>query len=247
MNEKNKLEDTKKIWEESNWTYQARQIIVGINEFSKNSKIILIIRHSHRKESKNIEEIGKLGLTSQGHQIAKIFGGFLPKNRLIRLFYSISSRCRETAEDILTGFQKKNGKGELKGPLTPLYDMGSSGDFITSQAFKYSGNGFIIRWAVGLYPPKLISPLTIYCQNSANIIWNQLDNAAPNSIDIHITHDLHLMGLRLGWFGYPPNKDWVSYLGGFAFTFQENQILILEDGKLSFSEFPYWWQSIRKF
>lgn len=48
MNEKNKLEDTKKIWEESNWTYQVRQIIVGINKFPKDSKMILIIRHSHR-------------------------------------------------------------------------------------------------------------------------------------------------------------------------------------------------------
>jgi len=143
MNEKSKLEDTKKIWEESNWTYQARQTIVGINEFPKNSKIILIIRHSHRKESRNIKELSKLGLTSQGHQIAKKFGESLPKKRSIRLFFSISSRCRETAEDILTGFQKKSGKGELKGPFTPLYNMGSSGDFITSQAFKYPGNQFL--------------------------------------------------------------------------------------------------------
>lgn len=63
MNEKNKYEDIEKMWEESNWTYQARQIIVGINEFPKNSKIILIIRHSHRKVSRNIKELSKLGLT----------------------------------------------------------------------------------------------------------------------------------------------------------------------------------------
>ena len=40
------------------------------------------------------------------------------------------------------------------------------------------------------------------------------------TIDIHVTHDLHLLALRLGWFGIPPNKKWISYLGGFAFSIE---------------------------
>ena len=46
--------DTEKIWEEGEWTNEAHQIIDGLRNFPDNSKILLILRHSHRNESKRV-------------------------------------------------------------------------------------------------------------------------------------------------------------------------------------------------
>ena len=85
--------DSEKIWKKSDWTDQARQIIEGINLFPDDSKIILVLRHSHRNEIEGLEGAQKLRLTPQGHAIAKIFGENLPNNRPIKLFHSIIWRC----------------------------------------------------------------------------------------------------------------------------------------------------------
>ena len=109
------------IWENAEWTVQARNIIKALKEFPIGSKIILILRHSHRNNPTESERMHELKLTPQGHQIANIFGQRLPTTRTIRLFHSVVDRCQETAEDILTGFESVGGKGTLNGALTPLF------------------------------------------------------------------------------------------------------------------------------
>ncbi|MBY8988712.1 MAG: hypothetical protein KGD61_09680, partial [Candidatus Lokiarchaeota archaeon] len=70
--------DIDKIWTEGEWTTQARQIINGLKNFPKDSKIILILRHSQREEPQSYEKIHHLKLTQEGHSIAKEFGKALP-------------------------------------------------------------------------------------------------------------------------------------------------------------------------
>ena len=61
------------IWEQADWTVHARSIIDNLHKFPEESKIILILRHSHRNEPKILKKIHKLRLTPQGHAIAKKF------------------------------------------------------------------------------------------------------------------------------------------------------------------------------
>ena len=98
--------DVEKIWKESDWLEHARNIIENINKFPAESKIIMVLRHSHRNDPKPSENINKLRLTPQGHAIAKKFGEKLPKNRSINLSHSIIWRCEETAENIHNSFLK---------------------------------------------------------------------------------------------------------------------------------------------
>jgi len=230
-----------KIWRNANWTLQARQLLRGLSRLSNNSKIVLILRHSHRISSKDAEKLAKLRLTPQGHEIAKILGSLLPKERPIRLFHSIVKRCEETAENILRGFKEKGGKGELKGVLDALYDIGTDGIYIIKKAVEHAGQKFLNHWAAGLYPPNKIKTLSSYSKESAFEIWKLLDNAPENGIDIHISHDLSIMGFRLGWFGLPAQDWWVSFMGGFAFTFDDSQIHLLDKGRIKKVEIPYWW------
>ena len=232
--------EVEKIWNESQWT-EAHQIINGLKQFKKDSKILLILRHSERDEIEDLKEMQNLKLTPNGHAIAKKFGEVLPKERSIRLFHSAISRCQETADDILTGFKTKGGIGKINGIFDPLYKIEKSPDFFPRILEKYDGVQFINRWAAGLFSQDQIISLQKYCQKAANLIWNEYKNSSDRNIDIHVTHDLIIIALRLGWFGIPPGKDWISFLGGFALTFEKNNILLLEKNSLVFKEIPYWW------
>ena len=231
------------IWENANWTVQARNIIKALKEFPVNSKIIMILRHSHRNDPTELEKLHELRLTPQGHQVAKIFGQKLPNERAIRLYHSPVGRCQETAEDILTGFKAIGGNGALKGALTPLFFAGTAPKFFLDINVKESPLGFMFRWAVGFYSPDLISPLQNYCQKAAEIIWNGIKDAPERGIDIHITHDVFLIALRFGWFGIPPSEEWVPFLGGIAFTLTENKIKLFVKNQFISMNAPYWWKT----
>lgn len=224
------------------WTIQSRKLIKAIKQFPKESKIILILRHSQRRESNNKKEIPKLGLTYQASEMAKEFGEGLPKYRPIKLFHSKLERCRVTAELILKGFKCGSGAGILKGPLRPLYGPGASLDFHSNESIKYYGEQFIFRWAAGLYSEDLIIPFISYCRNTAGIIHKQMSNAPQRCIDIYVTHDIFLMSLRFGWFGFPPNEKWVPFLGGIAFTLKEDCILLFDIDELIYADIPFWWK-----
>ncbi|MHA2392136.1 MAG: hypothetical protein ACXAEX_09195 [Promethearchaeota archaeon] len=234
--------NVEKIWEEAEWVSHARTIISNLNKFPENSKIIMVLRHSHRNEPTIMEKVHKLRLTPQGHAIAKKFGENLPKSRPIRLFHSIIWRCQETAENIHTGFTSIGGKSEIKGNLAPLYEIGIDNRSFLDQLKYRHFSEILLRWAAGFYLPEEWTPFIQYSQNAARLIWNQLDDAPDNGIDIQVTHDWHLMTLRFGWFGLPPDKRWVHFNGGFAFRFEDDHILLLDYGELKKIEIPHWWK-----
>lgn len=231
------------IWENAEWTVQARNITKALKEFPENSKIILVLRHSHRNNPTKFETIHELRLTPQGHQIAKIFGQKIPTSRKIRLFHSVVDRCQETAEDILTGFESVGGTGTLNGALTPLFHAGTAPKFFLNLFKNESPLEFMYRWAVGFYSPDKITPFQSYCQNAADVIWKGIDDAQERGIDIHITHDIFLIALRYGWFGLPPEQEWVPFLGGVAFVLSENEIKLFDKDRFRSIPNPHWWKS----
>ena len=231
-----------KIWEQADWVVHARRIIESLHKFPEESKIILILRHSHRNEPKILKKVHKLRLTPQGHAIAKKFGENLPKNRSIRLYHSIIWRCEETAEEIHDGFKNIGGKSELKGEFAPLYDIGINMEEFTEDFINHPFHEILFRWATGFYLPEEWTPFIQYSQKSALLIWNQLKDAPERGLDIYVTHDWHLMTFRFGWFGLPPDDRWVKFLGGFAFTFEEDNIILLDYGEIKSVENPHWWK-----
>ena len=236
--------DTEKIWLESEWTNEARQIIDGLKEFPDNSKIILILRHSHRDEPTALEGAQKLRLTAQGHAIAKKFGENLPHSRPITIFHSIIWRCEETAKDIHEGFKNIGGTSEVKGALLPLADIGiNDKQFYMSMFNKGSVMDSFYRWVVGFYNPDDWTPFLEHCQSAAHIFLDQVKNSPENGLYIFVTHDFSLMAFRFGWFGLRPEK-WVKFLGGFAYTVGEEQTLLLDYGELKPVSVPHWWKKL---
>ena len=231
------------IWENAEWTVQARNIIEALKEFPVDSKIMLVLRHSHRNNPTESEKMHELKLTPQGHQIANLFGQKLPTSRTIRLFHSVVDRCQETAEDILTGFESVGGNGTLNGALTPLFHAGTAPKFFLSIFKNGSPLEFMYRWAVGFYSPEKITPFQSYCQNAAEVIWKGINDAQKSGIDIHITHDIFLIALKYGWFGLPPDQEWVPFLGGIAFVLSKNEVRLFDIDRFRSIPYPYWWDS----
>jgi len=234
--------DDQTSWQNTDWTYHARQIIEALNEFPESSKIILVIRHSHRDSSNDVREIAKFRLTPIGHEMSKIFGELLPVNRPLRLFYSRLERCKETAEDILDGFKKGSGKGKLMGSIDALYDLGIIGEKFFKEITKYPYAEFLNRWVASLYPSDVITPFGEYSQKAASMIWKKLEAAPDRCIDVHVSHDLIMLSMRLGWFGLHPGDFWPPFLSGFAFTFNEDGMLLFDFDRFKSIEIPYWWR-----
>ncbi|MHA1671297.1 MAG: hypothetical protein ACTSV5_12085 [Promethearchaeota archaeon] len=238
--------DVEYLWNNSTWTLKAREILNAIKKFPKNSKIIVVLRHSHRNEPLRIEEINKERLTEIGHHAAKRFGEELPTDRSIRLFHSVVWRCQETAEDILEGFKRKTGIGKINGSLQPLYFAGTAPDFFINIFKNSSPLRFINQWAAGHYSPESIMPFQKYSEYAANIIWNELKSVPEKSVAIHITHDIFLLALRYGWFALPPERDWIPFLGGFAFIICNNTITLFDNNNFIEMDTPYWWNQINE-
>ena len=231
-----------KIWQQADWSSEAQQVIEGIKKFPENSMIALILRHSQRNEPEDFDIDADLNLTAQGRKIANLFGKSLPKDKPIRLFHSKVDRCKDTAKEILKGFEEIGGEAVLIGDLRPLYHIGIDLNFFLEENKKFNILEIFNRWIAGLYSPDVWTPLLTYSQKAARIIWEKIESAPKNTLDIHITHDLHLLALKFGWFGIPPSKKWINYLSGFAFSFIKDGILLFDTNKFITIEFPYWWK-----
>jgi broad specificity phosphatase PhoE len=230
------------LWNQQKWTKKARILTQKLSKFPEDSEIIMIIRHSHRNSIKNIDDMGEQKLTPIGHEIAKLFGTKLPLNREIKLYFSPISRCIETAEDILTGFESIDGRGALIESLSELYDIGVEAEYFFPEVTKYPFTYFLFRWIANLYPVDKVTRFDDFCQKAAKAIWNKIaNNNENNNLHIHVSHDLMILSYRLGWFGLSPSDRWPSFLDGFAFSINDDHILLLDDGKLSKVEIPYWW------
>lgn len=228
------------IWENLDWTSQARYLIENLDKFPKNKKIIILLRHSERYEVVNVWEPQELLLTPNGHHVAKIFGQKLPIDRYIRLFTSQAPRCQETAVDIIEGFKTNGGKAEFKGILDPLFKLGVDRNFFFKQIENGDLTKYVQNWIIDAFPRDKAQSLSSYSKKSAEIIWNLIYRAPKNCIDIHVTHEIPIMGLRFGWFNLLPDEKWVKFLGGIAFTFQNGFVQLFDIDEFLTVKIPRW-------
>lgn len=197
------------------WTQQARNLLEGFHHFSGNESLALFVRHSHRLNTDDPKKMITLGLTEKGKEVAIKFGTNLPKDKHLRIFHSSSPRCKQTGYSILKGFQSKGGSGEIVGNFPVLYNIGGTGEFIAGEMMRYSGSGFIERWHGKVYSVENVMPFVQYCSLAFSEIRKKLAHDTERQIDVYVTHDLHLMSYRKGWFGFELKGGWTSFLGGF--------------------------------
>jgi len=230
------------IWKSAKWLEQGRLLISGFEDFPLDLSIGLILRHSKRNEPSLWDENQNMELTEEGMEIARLFGTKLPETKRIILFHSGVNRCRETAEKIHDGFTEIGGKSTLKGECSILRGIGLDPKVFIEELKKYSLINVIKRWINGLYPEDKWPSFTSYCKRAANIIWPFIEKQKKNIITIFVTHDLHSIILRYGWFGFQLDMRGINYLGGFAFIFDRDSLKVLDYGMVKTAKFPYYWK-----
>lgn len=222
------------------WTAEAICLLNEIKQVSSNHSMMVLLRHSHRKEYTSFAENHKAQLTEEGKIAAYEFGRELPSNRTYRIFHSIHPRCIETAKQIENGLKVNNIQVSIIGSLEVLWGMAGDYPAIVKLALQ-DGQHIVTKWAAGHYPNTIIEPFTSYIQRAANVLWSYHKEAPPKGIDIFITHDFHIMALQFGWTGVQNCNGWVNFLGGFIVILKEkHNVLINKDLRLEIPH-PYWW------
>ena len=234
------MKDTKVIWNTAEWVEQARLLISGFDNSPLVSSTGLILRHSKRNEPSLWDVDQNMELTKEGKEIARVFGTKLPISRKLIVFHSGVNRCRETADQIIKGFSEKGGEGIMKGECLILRGIGLNQNLFINELKKYPLIEVVERWIAGLYPEDQWPSFKNYCKRTAKLIWPFIEKQENNVLSIFVTHDIHSIILRYGWFGFSLDMRGIDYLGGFAFAFKNDMIHVLDYGELKAVEIPFY-------
>jgi len=219
-------------WHTLDWLNDARRLIRWTRKQNNNNPLMLVVRHSHREDSTDVQKLLKKRLTELGHQMAFCFGKELPSNRILKIFYSSHPRCHETAQEISKGFVSVGGTASLVSDIRILLGPQGSGDIIGNEMLSLGGPEFVRRWTVGKLSKEAIEPIKNFGAVFVKETLGRLHGSTVDSLHIHVTHDLVLMGARNILFGtIPNNENWTPYLGGFGIVLADDVIHAFEGGR----------------
>ncbi|MHA1689356.1 MAG: phosphoglycerate mutase family protein, partial [Promethearchaeota archaeon] len=102
------------------WSAPALKLISHVHVLNPSNSAFLIIRHSAREESEDIQKTLNAPLTKQGKKAAFEFGQSLPTHFMYHFYHSIIERCKETALYIEKGIRDNGGKTRYYGDLEIL-------------------------------------------------------------------------------------------------------------------------------
>ncbi len=163
-------------WKDELWLDEARSLLKNIGDIDTEHPIALILRHSHRLHSDNQERLLHMQITLLGKRMAIEFGKRLPKTRELGLFYSEHPRCEETALRIKEGYEQRGVQAIDHGCVRDLLGP-SVKTSIGAELIEFGIDGFINRWANGMFPIEQIEPIEEYSIR----IWNHITETARKS------------------------------------------------------------------
>ena len=220
-------------WSNLDWLVDARRLIEWTNNQDIRYPVMLVIRHSHREHSSDVQELREKRLTELGHRMALQFGEKLEKQREVEIFYSSHPRCHETAQDIAESYNANGGHARLISDLRVLLGPKGSGGSISGEMMKIGGPEFIKKWIQGEWTNKIIWPVEEFREAFTKEIMGRFYSASDNALQIHVTHDLVLMIAKYFLFGVMPSREnWTPFLGGFSVAMTDDQPLGYESGEI---------------
>ena len=98
------------------------------------------------------------------------------------------------------------------------------------------------RWLAGLSPPNVFRPSGEFARMIAEFIQARLRTAAPDGVDIYVTHDTWVGCSLFHWFGLPMPPDGIRFLDGFLLQPLDGEMAVWFRGKAMRIEYPHWWE-----
>jgi hypothetical protein len=219
-------------WQALDWLDDAKELIQWAREQGSSHPLMLIIRHSHREDSTDVKKLLEKRLTELGHRMAIRFGKELPIDREVEIFFSSHPRCHETAQGIVKGLTAAGGNASLVSDIRVLLGPQGSGSRIGHEMLSSGGPKFVRHWIEERLSKQTIESIEEFGNVFVRDTIGRLRYASENSLQIHVTHDLVLMGARNILFGTVPTDDnWTSYLGGFGILWANGVYYAYEGGE----------------
>ncbi len=198
-----------------------------IYEYSRSNIISVLLRHSIRENIINRDSLRNAQLTPEGEKLAYEFGKLLPKDRLIRIFHSPISRCKDTAELIYQGIRDSHGSGLMIGErdfLGGTYIL--KGHLIFDLFTDHGVSGFVEKWFRGGFDKTILHPP----KRARNDMINSLIQCNQNNskeIDLHVSHDLNIILFKAVLFDvFSEDFKWPEFMEGVIFKKKDKDLIL---------------------
>ncbi|MFX0133890.1 MAG: histidine phosphatase family protein [Candidatus Hodarchaeota archaeon] len=203
-----------------------------IYKYSRNNIISVLLRHSIREEIIDRDSLRNAQLTNEGEKLAYEFGKLLPKDRLIRIFHSPISRCKDTAELICQGIRDNHGSALMIGErdfLGGTYIL--KGHLIFDLFTDLGVSGFVEKWFRGGFDKTILHPP----KRARNDMINSLIQCNQNNskeIDLHVSHDLNIILFKAVLFNVlSEDFKWPEFMEGIIFKKIDNELILYVEDK----------------
>ena len=230
------MEKNDDILNSVSWGEAARKLLANLEKIIPGLPAVMILRHSERGEILDPSNID-IDLTPRGLRAAYEFGIGLPLEHTYCFFHSPVTRCRETAEKIMEGFQKKGGTIKSFKPMVSLSKIRISDITeeerarFTREIFDHIANNrwsdVLMKLISGYFPPKNLSQMyQERAQLTALEVLKILSKASPSDIIIFVSHDLHIAFYLFYWAGILQTER-IQFLDGFIFQYFDDNVTFL--------------------
>ena len=220
-------------WKTEEWLDSAKNLVEWVNSTPLHSKVLMLVRHSHREEIQDHSVQLSTELTPLGCRMSNEMGKRLPKNRATRIFFSFVSRCYQTAEELSKGMKESSVEIKEFDALTIL-TAPEINDLDVWKELQPDGRNitdFVNSWADGEFG-DMIEPFEEYKGRLLDDLVERLVSDKPGSLHIHITHDLALMATKRILLRRAVNvEDREAYLGGLGIIVDEGRIRVFTGNK----------------
>ena len=211
-------------WASYDWLSDARTLVKWVNDLDSPS--LIIIRHSERLVNLSPSDTLKAELTQVGHQMAIEFGRRLSTNKQITILHSPNIRTTQTAERISEGVLDAGGSIIRKEKLDILWGLESDYSKFASLLSEYGFSEVYSRWINEQIPDEVFEPIDHFFERFLPHTLGRLSKAEPNSLEIHVTHDLVIDIAQRKFLGINMESDYfdIPFLGGLGFVKTEGAV-----------------------
>ena len=231
------------LLKELTWGKPVIQLLSNCEKLGQNLPAQMILRHSERISIEKQSEISKASLTETGREAAKAFGRCLPKGRVVRVFHSPVTRCRDTATSIQFGAESEgiNLNDVVELPVLnvgPPIDSKFWSDVISDWPHSYN------YWLCGRYSTSDAEPSFEYSKRLAFELERLSSNLSGDELDVFVTHDMSLIAALFHWFGVFPEASQIGFLSGFLIQRVGDGINLLVGDSCRLVRYPDWWNRV---
>ena len=221
-------------WEGEDWLHSAKKLVQWASEATPDSRLMLLVRHSHRKTIENHTAQLSTELTPLGYRMSTEMGRRLALDRKTWIFFSFVTRCYQTADEMGKGLVEKGGVVEDLDTLAVLATPEVKDQEFWNELQPDGKNitDFVNRWGDGVFE-EMVEPFDDYKGRLLNDTVERLREVPDGTMHIHITHDLALMATKRILLGRAVNiSDREPFLGGIGVMLKDRRMTLYSSGEV---------------